>query len=178
MKYVPFGQTGVEVSVLGFGAMRLPQREDRTCDYEASIPLLRRGLDLGITYIDSAYVYINGTSEVAVGKAIKGYDRSRLVLATKIPVGNKEEATAKVWRTKLEECLRRFDTPYIDFMHFHGLTWEAFEGWVSRSGMALEAARQAQAEGLIRHLSFSSHDSADNIIKLINTGEFASLLVQ
>ncbi|MBN1935842.1 MAG: aldo/keto reductase, partial [Anaerolineae bacterium] len=128
MKYVPFGRTGVDVSVLGFGAMRLPQLEDKTCDYEASVSLLRRGLDLGITYIDTAYVYINGTSEVAVGKAIKGYDRTALRLATKIPVGKAEEAAAEVWRAKFEECLCRFDTPYIDFMHFHGLTWEAFEG--------------------------------------------------
>lgn len=178
MKYVEFGKTGLRVSVLGFGAMRLPQREDRTCDYEAAVPLLRCGLDLGINYIDSAYGYINGTSEVAVGKAIKGYDRAGLVLATKIPVGSKEEAEGRVWRAKLEECLRRFDTPYIDLMHFHGLTWEAFDGWVSRPGMALEAARQAQAEGLIRHLSFSSHDSVPNIIRLIDTGEFASMLVQ
>lgn len=178
MKYVPFGRTGVDVSILGFGAMRLPQLEDKTCDYDVSVPLLRRGLDLGITYIDTAYVYINGTSEVAVGKAIKGYDRAKLYLATKIPVGKPEEATAEVWRNKLEECLRRFDTPYIDLMHFHGLTWEAFEGWVSKPGMALEAARRAQSEGLIRHVSFSSHDNECNIIKLIDSGEFASMLVQ
>ncbi len=178
MKYVPFGRTGVDVSILGFGAMRLPQREDKSCDYDVSVPQLRRGLDLGITYIDTAYVYINGTSEVAVGKAINGYDRAKLYLATKIPVGKPEEATAEVWRAKLEECLRRFDTPYIDFMHFHGLTWAAFEGWVSKPGMALEAARRAQSEGLIRHVSFSSHDNENNIVKLIDSGEFASMLVQ
>ncbi len=178
MQYIPFGRTGIDISVLGFGAMRLPQREDKTCDYEQSVPLLRRGLDLGITYIDTAYVYINGTSEVAVGKAIKSYDRDKLYLATKIPVGEEKDATAAVWRGKLEECLRRFDTPYIDFMHFHGLTWEAFTTWVSKPGMALAAARAAQAEGLIKHISFSSHDNENNIIKLVDTDEFASMLVQ
>ena len=178
MQYVTLGKTGARVSVLGFGAMRLPQLDDKTCDYEKSTPLLRRGLDLGINYIDTAYVYINGTSEIAVGKAIKGYDRSSLHIATKIPVGKKEDATESVWRAKLEESLRRFDISYIDFILFHGLTWEAFDGWVSKPTMALAAARKAQSEGLVRHICFSSHDNEDNIVNLIDTGEFELMLVQ
>jgi predicted aldo/keto reductase-like oxidoreductase len=178
MQYKRFGKTGLDVSVLGFGAMRLPQLEDGTCDIETSVPLLRRGIDLGINYIDTAYVYIKGTSEVAVGQAIKGYDREKLYLATKIPVGKKEDATASAWRAKLKESLQRFDTPYIDFILFHGLTWDAFTGYVSLPGMALEEARRAQAEGLVRHICFSSHDKPENIIKLIDTGEFAAMLVQ
>ena len=178
MQYRTLGKTGLEVSVLGFGAMRLPQLEDKTCDFEKSVPILRRGIDLGINYLDTAYVYINGTSEVAVGKAIKGYDREKLYLATKIPVHGEQDATEAAWRKKLEESLRRFDTPYIDFILFHGLRWGEFQEHVSKPGMALEAARKAQAEGLVRHICFSSHDTADNIIQLIDTGEFASMLVQ
>ncbi len=178
MQYRKFGNTGIEVSILGFGAMRLPQLEDGTCDLEKSVPLLRRAIDLGVNYIDTAYVYIKGTSEVAVGEAIKGYDRSQLHLATKIPVRDAEGARASEWRSKLEESLRRFDTPYIDFILFHGLRWEIFEEYASRPGMALEAARKAQAEGLVRHICFSSHDTVDNIIRLIDTGEFDGMLVQ
>ena len=178
MQYRTLGQTGANVSVLGFGAMRLPQLEDGTCDIEQSIPLLRKGLNLGINYIDTAYVYIKGTSEVAVGQAIKSYDREKLYLATKIPVGKAEDATAEVWRGKLQESLSRFDTPYIDFILFHGLTWEAYTNHVSQPGMALDEAKKAQAEGLVRHICFSSHDTPQNIIKLIDTGEFASMLVQ
>jgi uncharacterized protein len=178
MQYRKFGNTGIEVSVLGFGAMRLPQLADGTVDLEKSIPLLRRGIDLGINYIDSAFGYIKGTSEVAVGQAIKGYEREKLYLATKIPVHSLEDGEAAVWREKLEIILERFDTPYIDFILFHGLTWAAYEQVVSKPGMAMEAARKAQAEGLVRHICFSSHDSEDNIIKLIETGEFAAMLVQ
>ena len=178
MQYRPYGKTGIMVSALGFGAMRLPQLEDKTVDLEKSVPMLRRGIDLGINYIDSAYGYINGTSEVAVGQAIKPYDRAKLYLSTKIPVHEPEEASEAVWRGKLETQLKRFDTPYIDFAHFHGLRWAEFEQVVSKPGMALEAARKAQAEGLIRHVCFSSHDSVENIIRLIDTGEFAGMLVQ
>lgn len=178
MQYRPFGNTGVNVSALGFGAMRLPQQEDKKVDLEKSIPLLQRGIDLGINYIDSAYVYIDGTSEVAVGQAIKPYEREKLYITTKIPVHDAETASAAAWREKLETSLKRFDTPYIDFILFHGLRWVEFEDLISKPGMALKAARQAQAEGLVRHICFSSHDSEDNIIRLIDTGEFAGMLVQ
>ncbi len=178
MKYRTFGQTGRQVSALGFGAMRLPQLEDKTCDYDRSVPLLRRGLDLGINYIDTAYVYINGTSEVAVGKAIKGYDRAGLFLVTKIPVHTEQDGDPAAWRAKLEQCLQRFDTPYIDMILFHGLRWDEFQSVIARPGMTLEAARRAQSEGLVRHVGFSSHDTAENVIHLIDTGEFAGMLVQ
>jgi hypothetical protein len=178
MQYVPYGKTGKEVSMLGFGAMRLPQTEDGTCDYEKSVPLLRQGLDAGINYIDSARGYINGTSEVAVGKAIKGYDREKLFIVTKIPTNKEEWSEPESWRAKLEEQLGRFDMDYIDLLLFHGLQWEAFTNHVSSPGRALEVARKAQSEGLIRHLGFSSHDTPENIVKLINTGEFEGVLLQ
>jgi uncharacterized protein len=178
MQYRTFGKTGIQVSSLGFGAMRLPALADGKVDLENSVPILRRGLDLGITYIDSAFGYINGTSEIAVGQAIKPYDRSKVSIATKIPVGSEEDANPSVWRKKLETCLERLDTPYIDFIHFHGLRWEIFENFVSKPGSTLAEARKAQAEGLIRNISFSSHDDPANIDKLIDTHEFASMLVQ
>jgi predicted aldo/keto reductase-like oxidoreductase len=166
------------VSALGFGAMRLPTLEDGTCDYEKSVPLLQRGIDLGINYIDTAYVYIKGTSEVAVGKAIKKYDREKLYLATKIPTNDEKDSDPDVWQRKLDECLTRLDTPYIDFLLFHGCTWKSFSEHISKSGRALDVARKAQAEGLIRHLCFSSHDDPQNVIRLLDTGEFASVLLQ
>jgi hypothetical protein len=177
MQYRPYGKTGIQVSILGFGAMRLPEMADGTVDLEKSVPLLRYALDHGVNYIDSAHVYINGTSEVAVGQAIKGYDRSKIYLATKIHIDDEEAARPEVWQAKLEKSLKHLDTPYIDFLHIHGLRWASYQ-YASRPGWALDVARNAQAEGLARHVVFSSHDEADNIIKLIDTGEFAGMLVQ
>jgi predicted aldo/keto reductase-like oxidoreductase len=158
--------------------MRLPQQEDGTNDIEKSVALLRRGIDLGVNVLDTAYVYIKGTNEVAVGQAIKGYDRSSLYVSTKIPAEDEETTRPGVWRGKLEECLRRLDTGYIDFMHFHSLKWAPFVDHVSVPGRSLDEARQAQAEGLVRHLCFSSHDTTENVIKLIDSGEFAGVLLQ
>ena len=178
MQYRKFGNTGANVSVLGFGAMRLPTLADGNCDIEKSIPILQRGIDLGINYIDTAYVYIKGTSEVAVGQAIKKYDRSKLFLATKIPTNKEEESDPIEWRRKLDESLERFDTPYIDFVLMHGCNWKSFTEHISKPGRALDVARQAMKEGLIKHLCFSSHDTPENIIKLIDTGEFEAVLMQ
>ncbi len=171
-----YGQTGFRASILGFGAMRLPGDDGKT-DPERSAPLVRRGLDLGINYIDTAHGYGKGNNEVAVGYAIQGYDRSKLFLVTKIPVGSEEDAQGSTWRRKLDLSLERLGTT-IDMILFHGLRWNVYETLLTRPNMALEAARKAQAEGLVRYVGFSSHDSAENITKLVETGEFAGMLVQ
>ncbi|HHX63551.1 MAG TPA: aldo/keto reductase [Chloroflexi bacterium] len=175
MQYRNYGTTGMRVSALGFGAMRLPATSDGTCDYEQAVPMLKQGLDLGINYIDSAWGYINGTSEVAVGKAIKGYPRESLVIATKIP---SNDIDADEWRRRLETQLERFDMDYIDVMHMHGLTWEAFSERISKKGGCLEAAQKAVSEGLVRFLAFSSHDTPANVVKLVETGEFQGVTLQ
>jgi hypothetical protein len=53
MQYKTFGKTGRNASILGFGAMRLPGSGERKVDYDQSVPILRKGIDAGITYIDS-----------------------------------------------------------------------------------------------------------------------------
>jgi predicted aldo/keto reductase-like oxidoreductase len=177
MQYRNFGRSGRKVSILGFGAMRVPTHEDRTANLELAVPLLRRGLELGITYIDTAHVYCEGTSEVAVGQAVKGFDRSQITITTKVGAGDEEKAGYASWSQRLELSLKRLDT-HIDYILFHGLRWDIFEKWVSQAGWALDAARKAQAEGLVKHIGFSSHDTAENIIRLIDTGEFDVVLMQ
>jgi len=175
VQYRDYGKTGLKVSALGFGAMRLPTLQDGTCDLEQSVPMLQRGIDLGVNYIDSAWGYINGTSEVAVGRAIKPYDRDKLVIATKIP---SNDIDGKEWRQRLEIQLKRFDMDYIDIMHMHGLRWDGFQSHGLGEQGCLKAAQQALSEGLIRHLAFSSHDTPDNVVRLVETGEFAGVLLQ
>ncbi len=178
MKYKPYGKTGRTVSMLGFGAMRLPAQKDGTCDYDRAVPMLRKGIDAGINYIDTARGYINGTSEIAVGKAIKSYDRETLFVVTKIPSNDIENSRELEWRKQLEQQLARFDMPYIDMILFHGLKWDAFNEHVGKPGYALAAARAAQNDGLVRHIGFSSHDTAENITRLVETREFDGVLLQ
>jgi predicted aldo/keto reductase-like oxidoreductase len=176
MKYHDFGFTGAKVSALGFGAMRLPtlgEGDDARVDLDQSVPMLQRGLDLGINYIDSAWAYLNKTSETAVGHAIKGRDRAGLYISTKNPI----DTDVGEWRKRLDLQLRKLDTDYIDFYHIHSIQWRVFTKKVVPEGYMKELER-ARDEGLIRHISFSCHDSPHNIIKLIDTGKFSSMLVQ
>ncbi len=88
MQYRPFGTTGVSISRLGFGSMRLPMTElngQRVVDEDLAVPLLQRAFELGVNYVDSAYFYCDGHSEVAVGKALQGVARQGH-LSTKFPV--------------------------------------------------------------------------------------------
>lgn len=178
MQYRPFGKTGLRVSRLGFGAMRLPIEKDekgRRTGIEASAELIRRGIDAGINYVDSAPGYCHGESETAIGLAIKGLPRDRVCVSTKNGVWN---ACGQCFRLKLELSLQKLGCDYIDFYHFWGLSWQDYLNRCLGKNAPLARALKAREEGLIRHISFSCHDKPEKAIQLIDTGNFESMLVQ
>ena len=89
MLYRAAGNTGVELSTLGFGCMRLPKLADdnKTIDVEASHGLFRRAIELGVNYFDTAYVYDGGASEQCLGEFVETIDRSTIHISTKNPLG-------------------------------------------------------------------------------------------
>ncbi len=168
-----YGRTGVEVSRLGFGAMRLPTTSDGKVDFDPAAELIRQGLDGGINIIDSMLHYHSGDSEVAVGRAIRGRPRESFYIQTKVGL-YADEKPDDTFRTRLDLALKRLGT-YIDFYFMHGLTFEVFQkNWQK----ILPVLERAKADGQIRHLGFSSHDLPANVIKLIDTGRFECILVQ
>lgn len=73
MQYRPMGRTGVDVSALGFGMLRLPMLADgKTVDMDQTVRMVRRAIEGGVNYIDTGYVYLGGQSQIAVGKALAG----------------------------------------------------------------------------------------------------------
>lgn len=170
MQYKDYGGTGKRVSVLGYGAMRLPFSNS-----EESVALLERGIDLGINYIDTAYGYgEDGSSERFVGLAIKGR-RDQVYIATKNPVG--DEDTPETWWRNLETSLKRLDTDHIDFYKVvHGLTWDYYTRLYEKQ--LHQAALKARDQGIIGHLAYSCHDSPEGMMNLINTGVFEGMLLQ
>lgn len=177
MQYRTLGNTGIKISALGFGAMRLPVKSVNNkdqFDHEKSIEIIHQYLDLGGNYLDTAPYYCEKESEVIVGKAIKGR-RSDVYLSTKNPI---ENASGKDFMKRLESSLTKLDTDYIDFYHMWGISWNSYKESIDVKDGPLEAARKALDEGMIRHLSFSFHDDPENLPKLIDTGYFETLLCQ
>ncbi|AEE95950.1 aldo/keto reductase [Mahella australiensis] len=177
MQYRDFGNTGIKVSLLGFGAMRLPMinaNGNDVVDEDKAIPLIHRAFELGVNYIDTAPGYCNKTSEIAVGKALKGW-RDKVYLSTKNPI---EDASGDNWRRRLEDSLKNLDVDYIDFYHMWGINWQTYIDSIDVPNGPMEAAHKAKKEGLIKHISFSFHDVPENMIKIIDTGNFESVLCQ
>jgi predicted aldo/keto reductase-like oxidoreductase len=177
MVYKTFGKTGVKVSALGFGAMRLPMKEidgRKIVDEDLAVPLMQKAFDMGVNYVDTAPLYCEKLSEAAVGKALKGW-RDKVYLSTKNPI---EDADGDHWMERLERSLKQLDVDYIDFYHFWGISLKSFESWQGLKFGPLEAAYKAKERGLIKHISFSYHDTAENYKKIVDSGHFETTLVQ
>jgi len=177
MLYRKFGNTGINISALGFGAMRLPKTTaggNEVFDHEEGARIIRRAVELGVNYVDTAPYYCDKESEVIVGKALKGI-RDKVYLSTKNPI---EDANGDSMRRNLEGSLKRLDVDHIDFYHMWGLGTERFETKVNVPGGHLEALRRAMDEGLVKHASFSFHDVAESLIKIVDAGVFETVLCQ
>jgi uncharacterized protein len=176
MNYRKFGNTGFEISALGFGAMRLPQKEldgKKVFDHEEGVRVIRRAIELGVNYVDTAPFYCDSESEIVVGKALKGW-RDRVKVSTKLPL--EDGCTPGSVRAMLESSLKKLDVDSIDFYHMWGISWEGYEK--SFVGAICAAMRKAKAEGLIKHLSFSFHDKPESLFRLVDEGCFESVLCQ
>ena len=89
MKYREMGSTRVNASMFGLGCMRFNGEAsgDSTVDEQKAISLIRRAIDGGVTYLDTAYTYLDKTSEIVVGKALLDGYRDKVTIATKMPLG-------------------------------------------------------------------------------------------
>ena len=179
MQYRPLGRTGISVSALGFGAMRLPMTPGgRDIDEQQAVRVMLRALELGVNYLDTAPYYCRHQSERAVGKAVKAWMKAgnpRPYVSTKNPV---EDRTGRRWRHWLEKSLHELDLDHIDVYHMWSITWREYIDKIDVKGGPLAEARKARDEGLIHHLAFSFHDSAANLFKVIDTDNFEVMTVQ
>lgn len=175
MRYREYKGINRKVSALGYGCMRYPKNENGSVNELRTTRLLREAFRNGVNYYDTAYGYHDGESERVLGHAVKPF-RDKVIISTKNWV--RAEDTRDTWRERLDEQIERIGSP-PDILNFHGLNWEKYSKFVKpkRKGL-MGAARQAQKEGLFKHVAFSSHDTPDGMKKLIDTGEFVGITVQ
>lgn len=160
MEYVKLGRTGLEVSRICLGCMTygVPDRGAHTwsLDEEASRPFLKRALDLGINFFDTANVYSDGTSEEIVGRALRDFTRrDDVVLATKVhgrmhPGPNGAGLSRKAILREIDASLRRLQTDYVDLYQIH--RWD----YGTPIEETLEALHDVVKAGKARYIGASS----------------------
>ena len=163
MQYRLLGRTGLKVSALGFGTMRFAM-VDGHVDQDLAVKVLHRAMDLGVNYFDSAVGYCNAESEMTLGKALKGRREGRII-STKYPPWGRS-LTADDCRQIIEQSLSRLDIDFIDVYHIHSLNWDTAQKVLAK-GAALDGARKAKEEGLVKHLGFSFHDDPERMIDIV-----------
>ena len=168
MQYRNFGRLDWKVSALGFGCMRLPTENGDPNNANISEGEARRiiyhAIDNGVNYLDTAYRYHSGGSEIFLGKALKNGYRDKVRLATKAPMPMIKSAGD--YDRILDEQLKKLDMDYIDFYLFHGLSKANWETVVREDLLA--RAEAAQKAGKIGHIGFSFHDSYEALTEIIN----------
>jgi len=166
------GSLDWEVSALGFGAMRLPTKQVKdektqemkyVIEENEAIKMIRYAIDNGVNYIDTAYPYHGGESEVLVGKALKDGYREKVHLTTKLPMWNVKRT--EDFDVFLKEQIERLQSN-PDIYLFHGLNKSRLEKLKSLN--LIEKMEQAKAKGLIKHIGFSFHDSFEIFKEIID----------
>lgn len=153
MLYRKMPRVNEELSILGFGCMRMPTNQDGTLDKNRAIHQIRFGIDNGINYLDTAWPYHSGQSEPLVAEALQNGYRDKAYIATKLPswmIKDRQDMD-----TFLNNQLKRLQTESIDFYLLHNLNGEMWEYLLKNR--VLEFLDSARSNGKIRYCGFSFH---------------------
>ncbi|CEQ25922.1 aldo/keto reductase [Paraclostridium sordellii] len=163
MRYREFGSTGEKISILGFGCMRFPQTDGKINEDE-TLKMVRYAIDNGVNYIDTAYPYHGGESELVVGRILKDGYREKVNLATKLPSWNIK--SREDMDKYLNEQLKKLQTNYIDFYLVHALDKELWDNLV-KNGI-FDFLDEIKRKKKVRYVGFSFHDKYEVFEKIID----------
>lgn len=168
MKYRPLGKTGLQVSALAMGCMRLPKE-----DPELAAQVVDRAIASGVNYFETTRGYIDGRCQHLTAPGLKGRSRG-LIVSGKAGVG--PDTTAESYRAEIDLQIQILGVDYLEFFQVGWFSLDKME-MLTKKGGALDALDAARSEGLIGHVGFTGHDSPENFIRCIETGLFDSLTI-
>lgn len=146
IKKICFGKTGLIVSKIALGGIPITR-----LTMANAVKMVRDVLDMGINFIDTANIY--GDSEEKIGRAIKKYNRSSIILSSKSTAPDK-----KTFLSHLNLSLKRLGTDYIDIYHLHAISSEEKLERVMGDDGAYYGLKEAVSDGRVRYFAFSSHN--------------------
>ncbi|MFA6291896.1 MAG: aldo/keto reductase [Victivallales bacterium] len=167
MRYRPFGKTGLSISSLSFGCMRLAD------DQEYNTKLISQAIDLGVNYFETTRYYLGGTCQHRTAPGLVGKTPG-VIISGKEGIG--PDQTTFRFRKEIDKQLDILGLTHFKFFQVGWFSWGMMPHLLKRGGV-LDAIREAQNQGLIQHVGFTGHDTPENFIKCIETGIFDSLTV-
>lgn len=155
-----------KISLMGFGAMRLPLLEDGTVDKVQVQEMVDMAIENGVNYFDTAWPYHTGQSELVIGEALSKYDRSSFYLADKYP-GHQISSTydpAYIFEKQLEKCR----VEYFDFYLYHNVYEKSISVYTDPQWDIIEYFKEQKRLGRIKHLGLSTHAQAENLEAILD----------
>ena len=174
MLYRKMKKSDRELSILGYGCMRLPLLKSGRVSLRLSKQAVRYAIDHGVNYIDTAYPYHNGESETIVGKVLQDGYREKVNLATKLPAWLIEKR--KDMDRYLDEQLKKLQTDHIDYYLIHALDRNRLPG-MEKLGMA-DFLDDALADGRIKYAGFSFHDKLEVFRQCVDAYDWTFCQIQ
>ena len=156
-----------KLSLLGFGAMRLPCLADGSIDEAQVAEMVAMAMDAGVNYFDTVYPYHGGQSERVMGRVLKAYPRKRYNLATKYPghqILSDGYDPAEIFEEQLEKC----GVDYFDYYLLHNVNEKSMEVYMDPQWGIVDYFKEQKRLGRIRHLGFSSHAQVEGLEKFLD----------
>jgi hypothetical protein len=174
MLYRKMPKSGDELSILGFGCMRLASKEDGSIDEERATKQVRDAIDRGVNYVDTAWPYHMGASEPFLGHALADGYREKVKIATKLPSWLIEKREDMDYY--LNAQLEKLNTDHIDYYLIHALVGDLWDN-VEKLGVA-DFLDKAKADGRIINAGFSFHGAAEDFNRIVDAYDWDFCQIQ
>jgi len=167
MRYRPLGRTGLMVSALSMGCMRLGE------DQEVNTALVSAAVERGLNYFETTRFYCGGQCQQ---RTAPGLAAKTLGVIVSGKAGISADTTAYIFRQEIERQLEILGLTHFKFYQVGWFSWAMVQHLLKRGGV-LDALRRARDEGLVQYIGFTGHDTPENFIKCVETGLFDCITV-
>ena len=168
MQYRPLGKTGLQVSALAMGCMRLPAN-----DPEHSAQIIDEAIASGVNYFETTRGYIGGKCQHLTAPGLKGRNRG-LIVSGKTGIGH--DTTEESYRKEIDLQMEILGVDYLEFYQVGWFSLDLLEH-LTKPGGALDALNKARSEGIIGHIGFTGHDKPEKFTKCVESGIFDSFTI-